>query len=300
MRFALLVARLTACTSLVACTVGDEETIDPELVDVYEEPTEESPPEETDIIEVTSGDATTWILANFGNGKFPVKTGNFSSRVYTETPVLVKDATACCGKVGFDLREKSSPTDPRAGFVNVRVTNLKSTDAFGGGVHTAYAPGAKVYMSDVYIEPNWPNWVNYSTTNKDGIVLDSASAIYAEDLTIKNWNADAAIDNKAQVSQFVRLATIGRGHRTIRYWRSGPHYIVNSALQNTGGLGEGSLMWFKDCSTAVVKIYNSTFNGSSTVPSTKIKCDTGRSPKIIYLTTDPRTTGEMHPMFKPN
>jgi hypothetical protein len=203
------------------------------------------------------------------------------------------------GKYGFDLRETSTPNSPRAGFVNVTIHDLKSSDAYGGGFVTAHAPGAKVFLSDVYIEPNWPNWVSYATTNRDGMVLDDAAAIYGEDVTVKNWNGDAAVDNKALVSQFVRLQTIGRGNRTIRYWKPGPHYLVDSALQNTGGLGEGSLMWFKDCSTAVVKVYHSTFNGSPTVAANKIKCDSGKSPKIVYLTTDPRTTGVMHPMFKP-
>jgi hypothetical protein len=184
--------------------------------------------------------------------------------------------------------------------VNVSISNLQSSDAYGGGIMSGYAPGLVLFLDDVYIEPNWPTWASYTSTNKDGMVLDKASAIYAEDLTIKNWNADGAVDNKAFLSQFVRLKTEGKGHRTMRYWEPGPHYLVESQLDNAGGPGmEGSLLWFQQCSGAVVRIYASTFNGSTTVPANKIECENGSSPQIVYLTTDPRTTGEMHPMFSP-
>jgi hypothetical protein len=74
---------------------------------------------------------------------------------------------------------------------------------------------------------------------------------------------------------------------------------VESNLNNEGGLGEGSLLWFSDCDTVTVNIYASTFNGSSTVPPALISCDNGSAPELVYLTTDPRTTGEMHEMFIP-
>jgi hypothetical protein len=92
------------------------------------------------------------------------------------------------------VREQALPDDRRVGFVNVQIRNLESSDAYGGGIQSASAPGLVLFLDDVQVEPNWPTWVDYSTTNKDGLVLDGAAAIYAEDLTIKNWNADGAID----------------------------------------------------------------------------------------------------------
>jgi hypothetical protein len=243
----------------------------------------------------SDGGAARWILEHFADAG--VRTGNFMSRAYVETPALVRDATACCAKYAFDVRETVAPDDRRVGFVNVTIKNLISPDAFGAGVQTQGADGLTSFFANVLVEPNWPSWVSYATTNKDGVVLDGSAAIYAQDFTVRNWNADAAVDNKALVSQFVRLHIEGRGNRGIRYWKSGPHYLVESSLQNTGGLGEGSLLWFSNCSTAVVNIYASTFNGSATVPAGMVKCDNGSAPKLNYLTTDPRTTGEMHPMF---
>ncbi|MGV3619689.1 MAG: hypothetical protein ACO1OB_02670 [Archangium sp.] len=245
--------------------------------------------------QVDAGSARDWILANFADAG--MKTGTFTTRQHFETPVLVQGADFCCSKYGIDLREQVAPDDRRAAFLDVTIHDLVSPDAFGAGIQTANADGAVMFLKSVHIEPNWPSWVSYSTTNKDGLVLDGSAAIYAEDLTIKNWNADGAIDNKADVSQLVRFKMEGRGNRGIRYWRPGPHYVVESTLENTGGLGEGSIFWFSNCTGAVVNIYASTFNGSPTLPANEVKCDNGSSPTLNYLTVDPRTTGEMHPMF---
>jgi hypothetical protein len=243
------------------------------------------------------GAAAEWIMAELGGADS--MTGDFTARTRVETPALVHDATACCAKYAFDLREEEAPDDRRVGFVNVMIRDLVSSDAFGGGITSGYDPGVVIFMANVTVEPNWPTWVDYDTTNKDGLVLDDTEAIYAEDLTIRNWNADGAIDNKANFSQFVRLTIEGRGNRGIRYWRAGPHYLVDSSLENEGGLGEGSVLWFSNCDTVEVRIYDSTFNGSETVPEELIGCDDGSDPNLVYLTTDPRTTGEMHEMFSP-
>jgi hypothetical protein len=241
--------------------------------------------------------ATDWIVDALATA--PVTTGTYTTRQFIETPALVSSSTACCAKYAFDARETVAPDDRRIGFVDVTIEDLVSADAFGAGIQSSAADGLTLFLDNVTIEPNWPTWVDYATTNKDGIVLDGSSAIYAEDLTIRNWNADGAIDNKAPISQFVRLSIQGRGNRGIRYWRAGPHYLVDSQLENTGGLGDGTLMWFSDCSTVVVKIFNSTFNGMPTVPADAISCDNGSAPTLEYLTVDPRTTSEMHPMFGP-
>jgi hypothetical protein len=243
------------------------------------------------------GRAGTWIIDHFAGA--PVVTGDFTTRTRVETPALVHVATGCCAKYAFDVVEEVEPVDPRIGFVDVAIQDLVSADAFGGGIVTARAPGVELFLSDVVIEPRWPDWIDYNTTNYDGMVLDDSAAIYAEDLTIRSWNADGAIDNKAPISQFVRLTIEGRGNRGIRYWRTGPHYLVDSHLENTGGLGDGTVLWFSDCDATTVRIYASTFNGSSTVPGALIGCDNGTAPQLEYLTTDPRLTGEMHEMFAP-
>lgn len=236
-----------------------------------------------------------WIRQHF-TGAHSV-TGAMTARTRVETPALVHDASGCCGKYAFDVVETEAPDRREVGFVDVAITDLESEDAFGAGIQAANARGLTLFLAGVTIDPQWPTWVGYSTTNKDGIVLDGAAALYAADLTITNWNADAAIDNKAPLSQLVSFQMRGHGHRGIRYWGAGPHYLVGSTLENTGDLGEGSLLWFADCATAVVKIYDSTFNGAPTLDPAAIACDNGTAPTLEYLTTDPRTTGEMHEMF---
>lgn len=239
--------------------------------------------------------AGAWIRGHLAD--VPAVTGELDERTPVETPALVHDATACCAKYAFDVRETEAPDDREIGFVDAQIRDLSSTDAYGGGIQTSGAEGVVIYVANVTVEPNWPEWVDYSTTNYDGLVLDGAAAIYAEDLTVRSWNADSAIDNKADLSQLVGLTLEGRGHRGIRYWRAGPHYLVASELENEGGLGEGSLLWFSDCFTVELRVYATTFNGSSTVPDGLVSCDEGSDPSIVYLTTDPRTTGEMHEMF---
>jgi len=238
--------------------------------------------------------AADWILNHFAGD--PVMTGDFSSRTTVEAPHLVMNATGTNAKYAFETKDQSPPNSKEVGFIDVNITDLVSADAYGGGILTG-DPGMVLYLSRVYIEPNWPMWQSYSTTNKDGIVLDGATAFYAEDLTIKSFNADAAIDNKASVSQMVRLTIDGPGNRSIRYWGSGPHYLVGASIDNPGTVGDGALIWIQDCSTTTLNVYDSKFNGASTIPPGTIVCENGSSPQITYLSTDPRTTGDMHPMF---
>lgn len=249
----------------------------------------------------SSGDSTGgppsdnhWILEHFA--KDPVMTGDFDSRTVVEMPQLVHNATGTNAKYAFTPLNQEGPEDKRVAFMNVHITDLVSSDAYGGGIATNNAdPGVSMYLSNVYIEPNWPEWQDYESTNYDGIVLDGSLEFYAEDLTIVNWNADSAIDIKSQVAQLSRFHSEGGGNRTLRFWREGPHYIVESTVDNpTGGI-----LWFRYCDTTTLYVYDSTFNGEAQVPPSRVQCDEGSSPTIIYLDEDPRASGEMHPMFAP-
>jgi len=232
-----------------------------------------------------------WIAQAFGGTA--TLTGHFAVRTHVELPRLVHDATGTDAKYAFYLEDGEAPVDPRVAFVNVAISDLVSTDAFGGGIQSSAAPGAYLYLSNVSIEPNWPMWESYQTTNYDGIVLDGSEALYAENLTISNWNADSAMDIKSNEAQLVCLETSGDGNRTLRFWRAGPHYIVNSSVNN----GTGDIVWISDCDTTEIRVFDSTFNGEPTIPADKMDCDGGTTPNIVYLDTDPRTTGEMHPML---
>ncbi|RYZ64780.1 MAG: hypothetical protein EOP08_08305 [Proteobacteria bacterium] len=223
----------------------------------------------------------------------PVLEGTFTKRTFVELPRLVRGASVSGGKYGFDFRDDEAPADPRVALVDVRVSDLVSDDGFGGSIVTGNAPGATVFLSNVFFEPKWPAWVGYDTTNYDGMVLDGSKALYAEDLTVKSWNADSAADIKSDHAQFVCLKTEGNGNRTLRFWKAGPHYLVKSSVNNE----TGTIVWFKQCTGAKLNVFESTFNGAPALPANKVKCDEGSNPEIVYLTVDPRTTGEMHPMF---
>lgn len=237
--------------------------------------------------------AVNWIAANFA--ELQTITGTFKGRMDIEAPAWVRDALTSDGKYGFSVRTGSSSTDRRVAFTDVQITDLRSSDRYGAGIRTnARYQDVELFLSNVYIEPNWPNWDSYEATNYDGIVLDGASVIYAQSLTIRNWNADSAIDNKARVSQFVDLSVVGAGHRPLRYWEPGPHYLVDSTIRKPGS---GTLIWFKDCDAATLFVYRSSFNGSPRLSDEMVRCEKGDTPNIVYLSKDPRETGEMHPMF---
>jgi hypothetical protein len=101
------------------------------------------------------------------------------------------------------------------------------------------------------------------------------------------------LDIKTPIAQFVRLETTGAGNRTLRIWGTGPYYLVESSVNNPGG----TVLWFEECASVTVNVYASTFNGDAEVPADAVECHYGDSPNIVYLDVDPRTTGEMHPMF---
>lgn len=234
-----------------------------------------------------------WIINHF-TGVSTIITGTHTRRLNFPTPALVVNADISGGKYGLFPEPVDTATDTRVGFVNVRIHDLVSTDAYGGGIGASKDRLPTTwFLSNVTVDPNWPMWVSYSTTNYDGLTLDNVDAVYGSSVTIRRWNADGAIDNKANVSQFSKLDINGAGHRGIRYWGAGPHYLVESSLVNT----MGSLLWIRNCSTFVLNVYRSTFNGQNRIPVDKIECDLGSNPQINYLTVDPRRNGSMHEMF---
>ncbi|GEM_PF-4108170 len=244
-------------------------------------------PETETVVEETSTDSPSvneWISNEFDGVN--QLTGIHTARYNVNSDLFVTSANMSAAKYSVSF------SGTKIGIVNTTVKDLFSRDPYGAAFQFTNA-NADIYMSNVYIEPNWPSWVSYGVTNYDGIDVDQGRAFYAEDLTIKSWNADGAIDNKAQTSQLVRVNIEGSGNRALRYWNEGPHFIVNSQIDNSSG----AILWSYRCDTIKVYVYNSTFNGQSKIPSDKIECDGGSNPQIVYLTGDPITAGVMHPMF---
>lgn len=249
---------------------------------------------EYSMIDCENNLAAKWIADNFAG--IPIVSGMFTGRQEVESPVWLKDVTISGARYGVSVHETKSPEDRRVAMTNLRVSNLRSKTRFGGGIKTHNSSrNMSLFLLDVTITPKWPNWISYENTNYDGIVLDGAAALYAQDLIIRDWNADAAIDNKARESQLVHLSISGPGHRPMRYWRSGPHYLVHANIKKPN---PGTLLWFKDCSDTSVYIYKSTFNGLDRLTNDMIDCDKGSDPNIVYLTEDPRLNSQLHPMFK--
>ena len=237
-------------------------------------------------------------------------------------PVFFRDAECKGGYYCLQVftPRKVTSAGTSAYFMNVKIHDQGVNGQYAAGFLTTPTGPSKdynddppfdVYMSNVTITPNLPAWKDYQTTNFDGITFDGGwrtGHVYAEDLTVNNW-ADAAIDVKGKQVQLVRFKSGGdgtnNGHGTLKLWWAGPHYIVDSTVNNStfltaGASGDSGLVGTYDCATLELRIWNSTFNGSTTLPRSKIACwgkGTSADVKVTYLTTDPRTTGEMHPMF---
>lgn len=256
-----------------------------------------------------------WILDNFSG--LPVYEGQFTGVIDVVYPALVRDANcvggwycfSVSGQDPYTLLPAQASSDKRLALVNVTIGKGWVNGIYGASLITnnTAEPAMDVFMSNVTIAPDWPEWAGYAATNMDGFTFDmgwETGHVYLEDVMISGW-ADAAIDVKPAFLQAVRLHTEGRGFNTIKLWRPGPHYIVDSIINNeryvndTSPAGDdGGLFWSLDCSTLVLNVYNSTFNGGATIPANGIACGSPGTPTINYLTVDPRTTGEMHPMFR--
>ncbi len=234
-----------------------------------------------------------WLFANLSAA--PVLSGAFEGRVEVTAPAIVTNAELTRARIGFSLRRGDETEAPRIAFVGVTINDMRSHDRYGAGIKTHRKdPGITLFLADVTLRPGWPGWVSYDKTNYDGLTLDAAAALYAQAVTISDWNADAAIDSKADVTQLVHVTISGPGHRPLRLWRPGPHYIVHSNISKPGG---GALIWLRDCDRAQLRIFASRFNGVPRLSSEHVSCEAGSDPSIAYLSEDPRTTGEMHPVF---
>jgi len=237
--------------------------------------------------------AKEWMADSFAGAK--VMSGVFDGRVRVTTPALVRDAHLSAARIGFSVRQGPENMPRQIGLSGVKIEDMRSHDRYGAAIKThRNDPGISVFMSDVALRPAWPDWVSYDTTNYDAITLDAAAALYAQAVTIDEWNADAAIDSKAETTQLVDVVITGPGHRPLRLWRPGPHYIVHSSIDKPG---EGPLIWVKDCATAQLRVFGSRFNGARRLAADHVSCETGGSPSIEYLVEDPRRTGELHPFF---
>jgi hypothetical protein len=247
-----------------------------------------------------------------------------------------------CGYYCYDVWQQDpdsllpSPNgspDLEVAFVNITTPKqLPGTIARAAAIHTngnakGWMSTLDVYLSNVKVAPMFPEFAGYSATNHDAFTFDGgtpsdpnclsdsscyygwSSHVYAENVTVDCGSgqtcwSDAAFDVKARQFQAVNVVTRGHGLNTLKLWWPGPHYIVNSTINNDRYIStnpdiDGGLIWTWDCSKLHLIIYNSTFNGGSMLPTNKIGCWIAGQPIIEYRSVDPRTTGEMHPMFRP-
>src|SRR6266567_727118 len=284
-----------------------------------------------------------WILDHFDG--LSVMTGAQHGQTVVAYPSMVRNSVCTAGwecfqvcilvwdttnNTGYICDRTPNYADQRVAFVNVTVSNQVQNGKFGSGIITlgnvhGWNDMLDTFFSNVTISPYWPAFVNYQTTNLDGITFDAGHPgvppvpgrgghVYAEDLTVACpvpegqpaapcW-ADAALDVKPLNLQANRVHTEGSGINTLKLWQKGPHYIVNSTINNDRYVNtpqsgdDGGLVWTYDCAALVLNIYNSTFNGSPTLPRDRIGCQLHNGePTVNYLNHDPTKTGEMHPMF---
>lgn len=243
--------------------------------------------------------AEAWLESTFGAA--PPEAGDLTGRQRLETPVWFRGATIRDAKYAVSLRR--GPDGGEAALSGLRIGALSSRDAHGAGIRVE-APksdanpsdsAVQLFLHDVRIAPNWPDWLSYGETNFDGVDFGASGELYGHAVRIGDWNADAALDIKADRSQFVDLEVSGTGNRPLRYWRAGPHDLIASSISRPD---DGPLVWFADCGEATLRVYGTRFNGSERLPPERVSCERGEAPEIIYLSEDPRVTGDIHPMLR--
>ncbi|EAR51197.1 hypothetical protein OG2516_15020 [Oceanicola granulosus HTCC2516] len=231
-------------------------------------------------------------------GPPPPPAGVLTGRQRLETPVWLRGAEIADAKYAVSLRR--GPDAGMAALSELAIGPLRSDDAYGAGIRVE-APRdgddspVRLFLHDVQIVADWPDWVSYEETNYDGIDFGAPGELYGHRVRIRDWNADAALDIKADLSQFVALDISGGGNRPIRYWRAGPHDLVASRISRPD---DGPLIWFADCDAATLRIFDTQFNGHPRLPADRIACESGQGPEIAYLSEDPRTTDALHPFLR--
>lgn len=262
---------------------------------------------------------TAWIKAYFA-GK-PVLTGAYIGQVEMLAPAIMQSASCknsyYCINAGSDW---GFATDKRLAFVDTNFGPQQVNGQYGaalmcwGGENKTGDHLFDVYLSNVHLDPAWPAWKDYNTTNMDAATFDCGfqdGHLYVKDVWVTGW-ADAALDVKMGAIQADHLTTNGNGLNTLKLWWKGPHYFVNSDINNTRyksttnpsapdspAAGDGGMIYFAQCQGTIVNLYGSKFNGYTTLGRNQYSCGDGadKSVTVNNLTTDPRTTGEMHPLF---
>src|SRR6266705_873588 len=218
--------------------------------------------------------------------------------------------------------------DQRIAFMHGTVNNQVPNAQYGSSIlvdgnTTGWNSNMDVFLYDVALSPYWPAFTDYGHTNFDALTNNSGIPYgtaggghhYVGNSTVKCpvavgqpavpcW-ADAAFDIKSTQFQGVNLDiecdSSDCGINTFKFWRRGTengqhgHYLVNTTVRNerypTGdrpsGAADGGFIYTWYCD-ATINVYNSTFNGSPTIPPNMISCtDHTVGPiHINYLTVD--------------
>ncbi|ROT97999.1 hypothetical protein [Histidinibacterium lentulum] len=243
--------------------------------------------------------AEDWLEETFGAP--PPEAGTLTGRQRLETPVWLRGAEISQAKYAVTVRRGED--GEHVALSGLRIGPLASRDAYGAGIRVE-APDddadwgdsvVRLFLHDIVIAPEWPDWRSYGETNYDAVDFAAPGELYGHAVRISDWNADAALDIKADRSQFVGLEVSGPGNRPIRYWRSGPHDLVASSLSRPD---DGPLVWFADCDAVTLRVHDTEFNGAPRLSPDRVSCERGEDPEIVYLSEDPRRTGEIHPMLR--
>ncbi len=243
--------------------------------------------------------AEAWLAETLGPP--PPEAGTLEGRQRLETPVWLHGASISGVKYAVSI--KRGPDTGAVGLSGLSLGPLKSRDAYGAAIRVQDQGDAgaeehsavQLFLHDIEIAPDWPDWISYEETNYDAVDFEAPGELYGHAVRIYDWNADAALDIKADRSQFVDLVVSGSGNRPLRYWRPGPHDLVASDISRPD---EGPIVWFADCATATLRVFETRFNGSDRLAPERVSCGDGEVPEIIYLSEDPRLTGDVHPMLR--
>ncbi len=218
------------------------------------------------------------------SGDFDPNPGRDAIRV--TSPSLVKNAQTSGSKYGLK-RDYAGDLY----VLDFTFTDLVPDSKYGSGI--ILKGTGDTFMSGVNVDlgEDKGEWGGYGSTNWDGITVDGPGLFALEDSSVHHF-ADGGIDSKADTTQINRFVSLWPGHRSLRFWETGPHVIANSIIDNS----IGSIIW---CKFKGMKIYvfNSLFNGLPVISQNSIETDDDGMPEIIYLETAAEAEALMHPGF---
>ena len=243
-----------------------------------------------------------WIEENFA-GTSEI-TGEYTGRLLTDGPPVWVDAATFSGGCDRGLLGIRS-SDTTSAITNSRFLDMCPSGNYDDRISSTVQinnrsgdDASRLFVANSYMSPGAGDAAGLSSGN-------TMAGVYVESVDFENFQGDAAIETKSIDLQLSRVNISGPARRPIRVMREGVKYLADVNIDKPASGGWDPLIQVKFCEGTTLRIYNSSFNGSSRLERSDIDCWSPGGARgtyddliIEYLDVDPRTTGEMHPMFQ--